>query len=82
MNKLEVIERIIRLSKRTDYILRSDWCSYCEYRYDSDTTEYTTVKYGTFVDTGGGWLRYNTKDVSKYYLLNPIERLLVINLFK
>ena len=82
MNKLEVIEKIIRLSKRTDYILSSDWCSYCEYRYDSDTVEYTTVKYGTFADTGGGWLRYNTKDVSKYYLLNPIERLLVINLFK
>lgn len=81
MNKRDVIREVIRLSKRSDYILKTDWISYRKYSYNSDTLDYIVVEYGVYVDTGGGWLRYYTKDITKYYEMNPIEMILIKNLF-
>ena len=81
MNKIDVIREVIRLSKRSDYILKTDWISYRKYSYNSDTLDYIVVEYGAYVDTGGGWLKYCTNDVSKYYEMNPIEMMLIKNLF-
>lgn len=81
MNKLDVIREIIKLSKRTDYVMITDAISYRKYSYNKDSLNYITVEFGVYVDTKGGWLKYYTKDVSKYYLLNPVEMLLFRNLF-
>ena len=81
MNKADVIREIVKLSKRTDYILSTDWNSYCKYSYNTDKLDYVTVEYGVYVDTGGSWLKYYTKDCAKRYELNPVETLLVRNLF-
>ena len=81
MNKIDVIREVIRLSKRSDYILKTDWISYRNYSYNSDTIDCIVVEYGVYVDTGGGWLRYYTKDITKYYEMNPIEIMLIKNLF-
>ncbi len=81
MNKLTVVSELIKLSRRTDYILSSDWVSYRKYSYNAHRQDYIIVKYGTYVDTGGGWLKYYTKDVAKYYEMNPVEMLLIKNLF-
>lgn len=81
MNKRDVIREVIRLSKRSDYILKTDWISYRKYSYNSDTLDYIVVEYGAYVDTGGGWLKYCTKDMVKRYEMNPIETMLIKNLF-
>ena len=81
MNKLDVIGEIIKLSKRTDYVMSTDAISYRKYSYDKDSLDYITIVWGVYVDTNGGWLKYYTKDVVKYYLLNPVEMLLFRNLF-
>lgn len=81
MNKRDVIREVIRLSKRSDYILKTDWISCYKYSYNSDTLDYIVFEYGVYVDTGGGWLKYYTKDVVKYYEMNPIEMIFIKNLF-
>ena len=81
MNKSDVIKEIIKLSKRKDYILSTDWVSWVKYSYNKDTVDYICFEYGTYVDTGGGWLKYYTKDVAKQYQLNNIEMILFKELF-
>ena len=81
MNKLDVIGEIIKLSKRTDYVMSTDAISYRKYSYNKDSLDYITIEWGVYIDTKGGWLNYYTKDVAKYYLLNPVEMLLFRNLF-
>ena len=81
MNKLDVIGEIIKLSKRTDYVMSTDAISYRKYSYNKDSLDYITIECGVYIDTKGGWLKYYTKDVDKYYLLNPVEMLLFRNLF-
>ena len=81
MNKRDIISEVIRLSKRSDYILKTDWISYRKYSYNSDTLDYIVVEYGAYIDTGGGWLKYCTKDIVKRYEMNPIEMMLIKNLF-
>lgn len=81
MNKLDVVDELIKLSKRSDYVMKTDWISQRKYAYNEDTLEYIVVDYGVYVDTKGGWLKYYTKDVAKYYEMNPVEMLLIKNLF-
>ena len=81
MKKLDVVTELIKLSKRTDYIMSSDWISWRKYSYNTDKLDYITVEFGVYVDTGGGWLKYYTKDVAKYYEMNPVEMLLIKKLF-
>ena len=81
MNKLDVIGEIIKLSKRTDYVMSADAISYRKYSYNKDSLDYITIEWGGYINTHGGWLKYDTKDVVKYYLLNPVEMLLFSNLF-
>ena len=81
MNKLDVIGEIIKLSKRTDYVMSTDAISYRKYSYNKDSLDYITIEWGVYIDTKGGWLKYYTKDVAKYYLLNLVEMLLFRNLF-
>ena len=81
MKKLDVVTELIKLSKRSDYIMSSDWISQYKYSYNSNRLDYITVEFGVYVDTGGGWLKYYTKDVAKYYEMNPVEMLLIKNLF-
>ena len=81
MKKLDVVTELIKLSKRSDYIMSSDWISWRKYSYNTDKLDYITVEFGAYVDTGGGWLKYYTKDVAKYYEMNPVEMLLIKNLF-
>ena len=81
MNKLDVIGEIIKLSKRTDYVMSTDAISYRKYSYNKDSLDYITIEWGVYIDTKGGWLKYYTKDVAKCYLLNPVEMLLFRNLF-
>ena len=81
MNKRDVIREVIKLSKRSDYILKTDWISHRKYSYNADTLDYIVFEYGIYVDTGGGWLKYHTKDVAKYYEMNPIEMIFIKNLF-
>lgn len=82
MNKLDVVDELIKLSKRSDYIMKTDATSYRKYSYDSESLNYSVVEYGVYVDTRGGWLKYCTKDVVKKYTFNPVEMLLIKNLFK
>ena len=81
MNKLDVVDELIKLSKRSDYIFRTDWSSWKKYSYNADQLDYITVEFGVYIDTGRGWLKYYTKDVAKYYEMNPVEMLLIKNLF-
>lgn len=81
MNKLDIFVELIKLSKRSDYIMSTDWRSWKKYSYNKDKLDYITVEFGVYVDTGRGWLKYYTKDVAKSYELNPIEILLIENLF-
>ena len=81
LKKLDVVTELIKLSKRSDYIMSSDWISWRKYSYNTDKLDYITVEFGVYVDTGGGWLKYYTKDVAKYYEMNPVEMLLIKNLF-
>ncbi len=81
VKKLDVVTELIKLSKRSDYIMSSDWISWRKYSYNTDKLDYITVEFGVYVDTGGGWLKYYTKDVAKYYEMNPVEMLLIKNLF-
>ena len=81
VKKLDVVTELIKLSKRTDYIMSSDWISWRKYSYNTDKLDYITVEFGVYVDTGGGWLKYYTKDVAKYYEMNPVEMLLIKKLF-
>ena len=81
MKKLDVVTELIKLSKRSDYIMSSDWISWRKYSYNTDKLDYITVEFGVYIDTGGGWLQYYTKDVAKYYEMNPVEMLLIKNLF-
>ena len=81
MNKLDVIGEIIKLSKRTDYVMSTDAISYRKYSYNKDSLNSITIEWGVYIDTHGGWLKYDTKDVAKYYLLNPVEMLLFRTLF-
>lgn len=82
MNKLDVVDELIKLSKRSDHIMKTDAISYRKYSYDSESLNYSVVEYGVYVDTRGGWLKYCTKDVVKQYKLNSVEMLLIKNLFK
>lgn len=82
MNKLDVVDELIKLSKRSDYVMKTDWISQRKYTYDEGTLDYIVVEYGVYIDTKGGWLKYYTKDVYKYYLLNPVEIKLIKNLFE
>ena len=81
MKKLDVVTELIKISKRSDYIMSSDWISWRKYSYNTDKLDYITVEFGVYVDTGGGWLKYYTKDVAKYYEMNPVEMLLIKKLF-
>lgn len=81
MNKRDTVGDVIKLSKRSDYVLTTDWISQYKYSYNSNRLDYITVEFGVYVDTGGGWLKYYTKDVAKYYEMNPVEMLLIKNLF-
>lgn len=81
VKKLDVVTKLIKLSKRSDYIMSSDWISWRKYSYNTDKLDHITVEFGVYVDTGGGWLKYYTKDVAKYYEMNPVEMLLIKNLF-
>lgn len=81
MNKLDVIGEIIKLSKRTDYVMSTDAISYRKYSYNKDSLDYITIEWGVYIDTKGGWLKYYTTDVAKYYILNPVEMLLFRTLF-
>ena len=81
MNKLDVIGEIIKLSKRTDYVMSTDAISYRKYSYNKDSLDYITIEWGVYIDTKGGWLKYYTKYVAKYYLLDPVEMLLLRTLF-
>ena len=81
LKKLDVVTELIKLSKRSDYIMSSDWISWRKYSYNTDKLDYITVEFGVYVDTGGGWLKYYTKDVAKYYEMNPVEMLLIKKLF-
>ena len=81
MKKLDVVTELIKLSKRSDYIMSSDWISWRKYSYNTDKLDYITVEFGVYVDTGGGWLKYYTKDVAKSYEMSPVEMLLIKNLF-
>ena len=81
MNKRDVVGELINLSKRSDYILRTDWSSWKKYSYNADQPDYITVEFGVYVDTGRGWLKYYTKDVAKSYEMSPVEMLLIKNLF-
>ena len=81
VKKLDVVTELIKLSKRSDYILSSDWISWRKYVYNTDKLDYITVEFGVYIDTGGGWLKYYTKDVAKYYEMNPVEMLLIKKLF-
>ena len=81
MKKLDVVTELIKLSKRSDYIMSSDWISWRKYSYNTDKLDYITVEFGVYVDMGGGWLKYYTKDVAKYYEMNPVEMLLIKKLF-
>lgn len=81
VKKLDVVTELIKLSKRSDYIMSSDWISWRKYSYNTDKLDYITVEFGVYVDTGGGWLKYYTKDVAKYYEMNPVEMLLIKKLF-
>ena len=82
MNKLQVIDELIRLSKRTDYVLNTDWCSYKKFSFDKDSTDYHVVEFGVYLDTKGGWLKYYNKDVAKQYELNPVEIKLIKDSFQ
>ena len=82
MNKLDVIDKLIDLSERSDYVMKTDRISQRKYTYNEDSLDYIVVEYGMYIDTKGGWLKYYTKDVYKYYLLNPIEIKLIKNLFE
>ena len=81
MNKRDVVGELINLSKRSDYILRTDWSSWKKYSYNADQLDYIAVEFGVYVDTGRGWLKYYTKDVAKSYEMSPVEMLLIKNLF-
>ena len=81
MSKWDTVGDVIKLSKRSDYVLTTDWISQYKYSYNSNKLDYITVEFGVYVDTGGGWLKYYTKDVAKYYEMNPVEMLLIKNLF-
>ena len=81
MNKVDVIRNVISLSKRSDYIARFDGLGNQKYSFDENSLDYITVEFNSYFDTGGGWLKYYTKDVAKYYELNPVEMLLIRNLF-
>ena len=81
MNKRDTVGDVIKLSKRSDYVLTTDWISQYKYSYNSNKLDYITVEFGVYVDTGGGWLKYYTKDVAKYYEMNPVEMLLIKKLF-
>ena len=81
VKKLDVVTELVKLSKRSDYIMSSDWISWRKYSYNTDKLDYITVEFGVYIDTGGGWLKYYTKDVAKYYEMNPVEMLLIKNLF-
>ena len=81
MNKVDVIRSVINLLKRTDYTVRFGDCGKRKYSFDENSLDYVTVEFGSYFDTGGGWLKYYTKDVAKYYELNPVEMLLIRNLF-
>mgnify|MGYP001602624800 CR=1 FL=1 len=80
MNKVDVIRNVISLSKRSHYTV-SFHLGNQKYSFDENSLDYVTVEFGSYFDTGGGWLKYYTKDVAKYYELNPVEMLLIRNLF-
>ena len=81
MNKVGVIKEVINLSKRTDCTVSSDGCGNRKYSFDENSLGYIVIEFGSYFDTGGGWLKYYTKDVARYYELNPVEMLLIRNLF-
>lgn len=82
MDKLKTIDEVIKLSKRKDGIHTMESLNQHKYEYNKGSLSYITIEFGTFYDTRGAWLKYYTKDVAKYYLLNPIERLFLYNCFK
>lgn len=82
MKKVDVIKEIVKLSKREDYIVSTDSVSYIKYKYDDETIYYKVIELCTYKDTGGGWLKFYTKDVAKHYNLNPVEIILFKELFK
>jgi hypothetical protein len=75
MNKLDVIGEIIKLSKRTDYVMSTDEISCYKYSYNKDSLNCITIEWGVYIYTKGGWLKYYTKDIAKYYLLNPLKQI-------
>lgn len=81
MKKIDVIKEIIKLSKRDDYIVSTDTLSYIKYKYDYETLYYKVIELGTYKDTGGGLLKFYTKDAAKHYNLNPVEVILFRELF-
>ena len=81
MNKVDVIKDIINLSKRDDYVLRLEGYGNRKYLFNENSLDYKTIEFNSYFDTSGGWLKYYTKDVAKYYELNPVEMLLIRNLF-
>lgn len=81
MNKLKTIIEVIKLSKRQDVLHTTDGVGTHKYEYNKGSLSYITIEFGTFYDTRGAWLKYYTKDVAKHYLLNPVERLLLLNCF-
>ena len=49
MNKLDVIGEIIKLSKRTDYVMSTDAISYRKYSYNKDSLDYITIEWGVYI---------------------------------
>lgn len=62
--------------------MKTDCISKLRYTYNEGNLNYVVVEYGVYIDTKNGWLKYYTKDIYKYYLLNPVEIKLIRNLFE
>ena len=46
MNKRDVVGELINLSKRTDYVMKTDWISQRKYTYNEDKLDCIVVEYG------------------------------------
>ena len=78
MNKVETFKEILKLAERNDFSISYGASEYYfKVEYDRDTLFYKVIEIGKYHDTGGGWIKFYSKDFYKEYQLNPVEILLI-----
>lgn len=81
LTKVQLVRRLIELSKNKDYVYHSERVDHHHFEWNSTTINYEILEFGIYIDTKGAWVKYHTKDVAKYYEFNPVEAVFLKNLF-